>query len=573
MNRAFVFSTTAFLLIVPAAILAASFLQIVKTGEDVAILSAKSDVTLYAFKNIRASFNKASCSFFLLSGSNTSYIIGNLTEDWAPYMEANYTGLNVTIAKGQINVTYNSVDDSIKVGNINDMREGIPINLTYRNTTIEGKIGPLEIANDCDVLMPGELDTSVTPSVFMFMRSANELSFTAGSSASTTKVTLSEGGSETWTIDPMYDSYDFNITGNIDIYLYLDPAIDPPKYPELTAILTCGLCNPQVLANIVEDQITNDTAEWYVLTISPALGTRIPKNSNLSLTLSVSPVAGGVVSLDVYYDSATYNAGFNMPGNTSIPDETAPTFGGLATATDAATGGAINLDWSAASDVSTPITYYIYISSISGSFNFNSENYTTQDTYYNVTGLTNGQVYYFVVRAQDAVSNMDNNGIERSATPSGTSYEETLYSSGNYSGSTIEFDSTILLNDDNSKLNIDRGDVVIADFNDPTGPVTNITSAIIYWSDRAKTTGGAIASDANRTLDAGDGSSWTWGTYGPATAAGTEANYTLEITDYFTGVTTDATDINNIRLRYTSNDATDNVEFHWDQVYIVIRYT
>ncbi|MEE8401228.1 MAG: hypothetical protein V3R86_03655, partial [Candidatus Hydrothermarchaeaceae archaeon] len=92
MNRAFVFSTTAFLLIVPAAILAASFLQIVKTGEDVAILSAKSDVTLYAFKNIRASFSKASCSFFLLSGSNTSYILANLTGDWASYMEANYTG-------------------------------------------------------------------------------------------------------------------------------------------------------------------------------------------------------------------------------------------------------------------------------------------------------------------------------------------------------------------------------------------------------------------------------------------------------------------------------------------------
>jgi uncharacterized protein (UPF0333 family) len=79
MNKAFVFSATAFLLIVPAAILAASFLHMVKSGEDAAILSAKSDVTLYAYKNMRASFNKASCSYFLLSGSDTSAIIGNLT--------------------------------------------------------------------------------------------------------------------------------------------------------------------------------------------------------------------------------------------------------------------------------------------------------------------------------------------------------------------------------------------------------------------------------------------------------------------------------------------------------------
>jgi hypothetical protein len=262
----------------------------------------------------------------------------------------------------------------------------------------------------------------------------------------------------------------------------------------------------------------------------------------------------------------------NIPGNTSTPDETAPTFSGLTSATDAGTGGQINLSWSAASDPSIPIMYYIYISN-SGTFDYNNENYTTTNTYYNVTGLTNGQWYNFIVRAQDSASNMDTNTVNKSAIPSGTSFSETLYSSGNYTGSSDTFDSTILLNDDNKKVVVDQGDIEIADFDDPTGTVTNITSAIIYWIDKAKTKGGASASDANRTIDAGDGSDWSWGTYGPAPATSGEAQYSLDITSYFTGVGTDATDIANIKLRYTSNDTTGKVDFEWDQVYIDIQYT
>ncbi len=572
MNRAFVFSTTGFLLIIPAVILAASFLHMVQSGEDATILSAKSDVTLYAYKNMRASFNKAGCSYFLLSGSDTSAIIANLTDEWASYIEVNYTGLNITIAKSQINVTYDSDENSIKVGNINDINDGIPINVTYQNTTIAGELGPLEIQGTCDVVAPQGAAEEETPRITLFLRSGNELSFTEGTSSSSTHMTISEGSSVTWTIDPLYADYDFNITGNIDFYLYLDPTIAPPKYPDLTVTLTCGLCNPSVLATLTEDQITNDTADWYVITISPATGTIIPKGSNLSLTLSVPDTPGGVVSIDIYYDSSEYNSGMDLPGNTSVPDETAPTFGGLVSATDAATGGAINLDWSAASDPSIPITYYIYIST-SGTFNYGFENYTTQGVYYNVTGLTNGQWYNFVVRAQDSASNMDTNTVNKSATPSGTSYEETLYSSGSYTGSSDTFDSTVLHDDDNNKVVVDQGDIEIADFDDPTGTVTNITSCVIYWIDKARATGGASVSDANRTIDAGDGGVWTWGTYGPATATGVEQQYSLDITDYFAGVDTDAADINDIRLRYTSNDATGKVDFHWDQVYIVIQYT
>ena len=89
---------------------------------------------------------------------------------------------------------------------------------------------------------------------------------------------------------------------------------------------------------------------------------------------------------------------------------------------------------------------------------------------------------------------------------------------------------------------------------------------------KAKATGGYSVNDANRTLDTGDGNVWTWGTYGPATATGVETQYNLDISSHFDGVDDD-TDINNIRLRYTSNDTTGKVDFEWDQVYIVIQYS
>ena len=573
MNKAFVFSTTAFLLIIPAALLAASFLQIVKSGDDATALSVRSDVTLYTYKNARAGFNKASCSFFLLSGSDTSAIIGNLSDEWAQSIEANYTGVNITIDTSKINVTYDSDENSIRIGNIDDMNDGIPINITYQNTTIEGKLGPLEIASDCDVVTPGGEPGEESPFVTLFLVDTDKLSFDEGTGdADSSFVNLGEGDSATFTIDPLYDAMQFNITGSIDIYLYLDPIVDPPKYPDITVSLECGLCNPSVLATLTEDEISNDTAGWYVFTITPASGTVIPKLSNLTLTLSVADTPGGVVGIKVFYDSATYNSALSIPGNASIPDETAPTFSGLVSASDRVAGGAINLYWDAATDISEPITYYIYVSS-TADFNYDFENYTTQNSYYNATGLTNGQWYNFVVRAQDAASNMETNTVDKSATPTGATYTETLYSEGNSSGSDDIFDRSILFKDDNKKVIVDQGEIETAYFDDPIAVVTDVTSCVIYWVDEVTVTAGP-PNTANRTVDMGDGSSWDWGTFGPAEPTGTEATYSLNLTTYFTDTSpNDQTDINDIQLRYTSNDASGVVDFWWDHVYIDITYT
>ncbi|MCK4267041.1 MAG: hypothetical protein KAX31_07145, partial [Thermoplasmata archaeon] len=101
----------------------------------------------------------------------------------------------------------------------------------------------------------------------------------------------------------------------------------------------------------------------------------------------------------------------------TIGDTTPPVFGGLVSATDAGVGNTIDLMWNPASDPSYPITYNIYMSAVSGGQNFAAPDYMTNQTNFQVTGLTNGQEYFFVVRAEDSAGNEDANTIERSAIP------------------------------------------------------------------------------------------------------------------------------------------------------------
>ncbi len=111
---------------------------------------------------------------------------------------------------------------------------------------------------------------------------------------------------------------------------------------------------------------------------------------------------------------------------TTPVDDTPPVFAGLVVASDAGTGGAVDLFWAAAtdpdtiesnSDPSVPITYYIYYSTTSGGQNFLNPDANTQDTNIQITGLQDGVTYYFVVRAEDAAGNEEDNTIERSAMP------------------------------------------------------------------------------------------------------------------------------------------------------------
>ena len=189
-----------------------------------------------------------------------------------------------------------------------------------------------------------------------------------------------------------------------DITLNWNPAWDP---------------SPPIIYNI------------YIATMSGGQNFFVPDYSTPMTSFPVSGLQNGIRYYFVVRAEDSW--GFedsNMVERSAIPttpiDNTAPSFGGLTSATDSATGGNITLGWTAAidpdtpesnSDPSLPITYNIYYSETSGGQDFLLPNATTQNTNYEVMGLTNGNTYYFVVRSEDAVGNEESNLIEMSAIP------------------------------------------------------------------------------------------------------------------------------------------------------------
>jgi hypothetical protein len=153
-------------------------------------------------------------------------------------------------------------------------------------------------------------------------------------------------------------------------------------------------------------------------------------------------IASGITGLSTTWDTAADNvgigptatarvkvtaydgiSGFNETVSSSFivdntGDTTAPAFAGVTSATDATTGGAVNVGWSAATDSSTPITYTLYWSTDTTPFTAPLGTMpgitTLAET---VTGLTDTTLYYFGVRATDSQGNEDTNSASASATP------------------------------------------------------------------------------------------------------------------------------------------------------------
>ncbi len=98
-------------------------------------------------------------------------------------------------------------------------------------------------------------------------------------------------------------------------------------------------------------------------------------------------------------------------------DISGPDFGGLKSAIDDGNDGNVTLSWDPAADPSIPITYNVYMSLTSMGQDFGTANYTTLATSLQITGLTNGVTYYFVVRAEDSLGHEENNLVEKSAMP------------------------------------------------------------------------------------------------------------------------------------------------------------
>ncbi|TKJ43808.1 hypothetical protein CEE35_08325, partial [Candidatus Aerophobetes bacterium Ae_b3b] len=101
-------------------------------------------------------------------------------------------------------------------------------------------------------------------------------------------------------------------------------------------------------------------------------------------------------------------------------DNTAPPAPTSLSAT-AIAGGSIKLTWTASSPETDVSQYNIYRATTSAGQDYSSPIYTVSAgvTTYTDTSTTNGQTYYYVVRAQDAAGNIETNTNEVSATASG----------------------------------------------------------------------------------------------------------------------------------------------------------
>jgi len=108
----------------------------------------------------------------------------------------------------------------------------------------------------------------------------------------------------------------------------------------------------------------------------------------------------------------------NSFDNTGSASTSAPSFGGLTSATPGSAVREIILAWSPASDSSgTGITYLIFQTNAgAGAENLGSPDYTTTDpTGFVVSGLQSSNQYWFIVQAQDGTGAVDGNATERTA--------------------------------------------------------------------------------------------------------------------------------------------------------------
>ena len=116
------------------------------------------------------------------------------------------------------------------------------------------------------------------------------------------------------------------------------------------------------------------------------------------------------------------NCGSDMTFTTSEEaDTTPPTWGtmiGIQSATDTGNGGEVTVTYGTATDASPPVKYNAYYSTSSPATGGTKVS-NVGSSPYTVTGLTNGQLYYFSVRAEDSATppNEDTNTFELTATP------------------------------------------------------------------------------------------------------------------------------------------------------------
>jgi hypothetical protein len=121
----FIFTGTAFLLVLPALLLAASFINMLELGAQGVSNAVHGDVLLYAYDSMSSSFNRSSHDLVSKYGNDENEIQDVLNNVWKPAMEGNFSqelGVNISIGaiyavddNGMIKISGSATNTSGKI--------------------------------------------------------------------------------------------------------------------------------------------------------------------------------------------------------------------------------------------------------------------------------------------------------------------------------------------------------------------------------------------------------------------------------------------------------------------------
>lgn len=126
----FIFTGSAFLLVLPALLIAASFINMLKLGSEGVSMAIHGDVLFYAYDSVTMSFNRSSYDLVSKLGDDENEIQSALNNVWKPGIEGNFSqALGVNISIGSIYVK--DEDGMIKIsGSPSNTSKEIGINIT-----------------------------------------------------------------------------------------------------------------------------------------------------------------------------------------------------------------------------------------------------------------------------------------------------------------------------------------------------------------------------------------------------------------------------------------------------------
>jgi hypothetical protein len=173
-------------------------------------------------------------------------------------------------------------------------------------------------ANASEASGTGMIEATRAPEMTktLYLRDVNTMNTQEG--AAEQIVQLLRGDTYSWTQAPAF-AMDFNITGQIPVYIYMVPILTGNNRPSVTATLYHNT------VQIGFETLTDLTgAGWYTFTI-PQPATAIPVGDALQLVVNVSGNSNAL-GVDIYYNSAAMNSRVVLPTDTYVNVEWVRTY-------------------------------------------------------------------------------------------------------------------------------------------------------------------------------------------------------------------------------------------------------